>query len=102
MPVIGSGMAGRLTYRQFCEGGADPGAASLSPTPGGIGVVEVAMVAALAAVGVKGPRHYGCTGLPGNFPQGCCQSLGRPVPPTPSSSATRGHSPLPRRLNQTN
>jgi uncharacterized membrane protein YbhN (UPF0104 family) len=49
-------MAGRLTYRQFCEGGADPGAASLSPTPGGIGVVEVAMVAALAAVGVKGPH----------------------------------------------
>jgi uncharacterized membrane protein YbhN (UPF0104 family) len=29
------------------------GAASLIPTPAGIGVVEVAMVAALAAVGVK-------------------------------------------------
>ncbi len=29
-------------------------AASLGPTPGGIDVVEVAMVAALAAVGTKG------------------------------------------------
>jgi putative heme transporter len=34
---------------------AGAGAATLSPTPAGIGVVEVAMVAALAAVGVKGP-----------------------------------------------
>jgi putative heme transporter len=31
------------------------GAASLSPTPGGIGAVEIAMVAALAAFGVRGP-----------------------------------------------
>jgi uncharacterized protein (TIRG00374 family) len=34
---------------------AGTGAASLSPTPGGIGAVEVAMVAALAAFGVRGP-----------------------------------------------
>jgi putative heme transporter len=34
---------------------AGAGAASLSPTPAGIGVVEIAMVAALSAVGVKGP-----------------------------------------------
>ncbi len=33
---------------------AGAGAASLSPTPAGIGAVEVAMVAALAAAGVKG------------------------------------------------
>jgi putative heme transporter len=33
---------------------AGTGAASLSPTPAGIGVVEVAMVAALTAVGVNG------------------------------------------------
>jgi uncharacterized protein (TIRG00374 family) len=33
---------------------AGAGAASLSPTPGGIGAVEVAMVAALAGVGVDG------------------------------------------------
>jgi putative heme transporter len=33
---------------------AGAGAATLSPTPAGIGVVEVAMVAAMAAVGVKG------------------------------------------------
>lgn len=34
---------------------AGAGAASLSPTPAGIGVVEIAMVASLAAVGVRGP-----------------------------------------------
>jgi putative heme transporter len=34
---------------------AGEGAASLSPTPGGIGAVEVTMVAALAAFGVRGP-----------------------------------------------
>ncbi len=33
---------------------AGAGAASLSPTPAGIGAVEIAMVAALAAAGVKG------------------------------------------------
>jgi putative heme transporter len=32
------------------------GAASLSPTPAGIGAVEIAMVAALAGVGVRGPE----------------------------------------------
>jgi putative heme transporter len=35
---------------------AGAGAASLSPTPGGIGAVEVAMVAALVAAGVHGPH----------------------------------------------
>jgi putative heme transporter len=35
---------------------AGVGAASLSPTPGGIGAVEIAMVAALAAFGVRGPE----------------------------------------------
>jgi putative heme transporter len=34
---------------------AAAGAASLSPTPAGIGAVEIAMVAALSAVGAKGP-----------------------------------------------
>jgi putative heme transporter len=34
---------------------AGAGAASLSPTPAGIGAVEIAMVAALSAVGAKGP-----------------------------------------------
>ena len=34
---------------------AGAGAASLSPTPAGIGVVEIAMVAGMAAVGVRGP-----------------------------------------------
>jgi len=34
---------------------AGTGAASLSPTPGGIGAVEVTMVAALAAFGARGP-----------------------------------------------
>ncbi len=35
---------------------AGAGAASLSPTPGGIGAVEVAMVAALVAAGIHGPH----------------------------------------------
>jgi putative heme transporter len=35
---------------------AGAGAASLSPTPAGIGAVEVAMVAAMAATGVDGPH----------------------------------------------
>jgi putative heme transporter len=35
---------------------AGAGAASLSPTPGGIGAVEVTMVAALVAAGVHGPH----------------------------------------------
>jgi len=34
---------------------AGTGAATLTPTPGGIGAVEVTMVAALAAFGVRGP-----------------------------------------------
>jgi putative heme transporter len=34
---------------------AGVGAASLSPTPGGIGAVEIAMVASLAAFGIRGP-----------------------------------------------
>jgi uncharacterized membrane protein YbhN (UPF0104 family) len=66
VPVIGSGIASRRTFRRFRQGGADSatasfaltvgtGAVSLSPTPGGIGAVEVAMVAALAAFDVRGP-----------------------------------------------
>jgi putative heme transporter len=34
---------------------AGAGASSLSPTPGGIGVTEVALVAAFAAAGIRGP-----------------------------------------------
>lgn len=34
---------------------AGAGATTFSPAPGGIGVVEVTMVAALAAIGVRGP-----------------------------------------------
>jgi putative heme transporter len=51
VPVIGSGMASRLAYRQFREGGADPAAASLTLTLAGIvSTVTFATVVTAAAV----------------------------------------------------
>ena len=51
VPVIGSPMASREAYRQFCEGGADPAAASLALTLAGIvSTVTLATVATTAAV----------------------------------------------------
>jgi putative heme transporter len=51
VPVIGSGMASRQAYRQFREGGADPGAASLALTLAGIvSTVTLATVVTAAAV----------------------------------------------------
>jgi putative heme transporter len=51
VPVVGSGMASRLAYQQFREGGADPAAASLALTVAGIvSTVTLATVATAAAV----------------------------------------------------
>jgi len=51
VPVIGSGMAGRQTYRWFREGGADSGAASLTLTVAGVvSTVTLATVAAATAL----------------------------------------------------
>jgi putative heme transporter len=60
-----AGITGLSLGRILIVWTAGVSAASLSPTPGGIGVVEVAMVAALAAVGIKAPRpsrRYWSTG----------------------------------------
>ena len=68
---------------------AGAGAASLSPTPAGIGAVEVAMVAALAAAGVKGfSRGHGHPGLPGHIPQGRRHDLGPVLSPRLPAEAT--------------
>ena len=51
-----AGITGLSFGKIFLVWTAGAGAASLSPTPGGIGAVEVAMVAALVAAGVHGPH----------------------------------------------
>jgi putative heme transporter len=51
VPVIGAGIAGRLAYQRFREGGADPAAASLALTLAGIvSAVTLAPVVTAAAV----------------------------------------------------
>jgi putative heme transporter len=51
IPIIGAGIAGRLAYAQFREGGADPGAASLTLTLAGIvSTVTLAPTVTAAAV----------------------------------------------------
>jgi uncharacterized membrane protein YbhN (UPF0104 family) len=51
VPVIGSGMAGRLAYRRFREGGVNAGAASLTLTVAGIvSTVTLASVVTLSAL----------------------------------------------------
>jgi hypothetical protein len=51
VPVIGFGIASRLAYQQFREGGADPAASSLTLTLAGmVSTVTLATVATAAAV----------------------------------------------------
>jgi uncharacterized membrane protein YbhN (UPF0104 family) len=51
IPIIGAGIAGRQAYAQFREGGADPGAASLTLTLAGIvSTVTLAPTVTAAAV----------------------------------------------------
>jgi putative heme transporter len=53
VPVVGSGIAATYAFREFRRGGA--GAASLSPVPGGIGIVDIVLIAAFAGVGIHAP-----------------------------------------------
>ena len=54
--ILAAGITGLSAGKILLVWTAGAGAASLSPTPAGIGAVEVAMVAALTLAGVNGPH----------------------------------------------
>ncbi len=65
VPVVGAGMAGRLAYQRFREGGVDAGAASLALTLAGIvSAVTLAPVVTAAAV-LSGNPAASASGLLG-------------------------------------
>ena len=76
--MLATGITGLSAGKILLVWTAGAGAASLSPTPAGIGAVEVAMVAALTIAGVNGPHAvtailvYRAISLKGASPSGHC------------------------------